>query len=416
MSLALSLYRAATALLEPLAPALLARRARRGKEDPTRLGERLGKAGAPRPDGPLVWLHGASVGETLSLLPLIAWLRKTRPGLTLLVTSGTTTSADLLARRLPDGAIHQYAPIDAPRALTRFLDHWKPSLVVLAESEIWPNLIGQARRAGAKLALVSARMTTSSAKGWSRLPRAARTMFGSFDAVLAQDDASAARLTALGARDDGRLNLKLAGEPLPVDAAKLAAIEAAAGPRTILLAASTHDGDEALALAAFAQAQAEGRALLVIAPRHPVRAQAVVDLARDEGFTAALSSEAPFGQAEVQVVDALGELGPWFAAAPVAYVGGGRSDRIGGHNPLEAARLSCAVASGRQVRNWAGVYDALGDTVTMVDDTAGLAAAWRAALDDPEAVKARAAAARAIAENQAAGLEARFAPLEALLP
>ncbi len=416
MSLVLGLYRAATALLEPLAPLLLARRAARGKEDRARLGERLGRASLERPAGPLVWLHGASVGETLSLLPLIADLRGERPDLTILVTSGTATSAALLARRLPDGVIHQYAPIDAPRALERFLAHWRPGLVVLAESEIWPNLIAQAKRSGARLALISARMTASSGNGWARAPAAARAVFGAFDAVLAQDDASAQRLTTLGARDDGRLNLKLAGEPLPVDAAKLKALKDAAGGRPILLAASTHEGDEALTLAAFAQAGGAERARLVFAPRHPVRAQAVADLARDEGFTAALHSDTPFGRAQVQVIDTLGELGPWFAAAPIAYVGGGQSDRIGGHNPLEAARLGCAVASGRKVRNWAGVYEALGDAVTLVDTAEDLARAYSAALDDPAAVAARAAAARAIAEEQAAGLRDRFAPLKALLP
>ena len=414
--LPLSLYRLATTALEPLAPALLRRRAARGKEDAARLGERLGHASRPRPAGPLVWLHGASVGETLSLLPLVDWLRAQLPDLSLLVTSGTMTSAQLLARRLPDGAIHQYAPIDAPGALKRFLTHWKPDLVVLAESEIWPNLIGEAKAAGARLALVSARMTASSAAGWARLPRSAAAVFASFDVVLAQDDASAKRLTQLGARDDGRLNLKLVGEPLPVDIAALKALKAASGKCPILLAASTHDGDEAMVLAAFAKADPGHRALLVIAPRHPARAQAVVDLVRDEGFTAALQSEAPFGQAEVQVIDALGALGPWFAAAALAYVGGGLSDRIGGHNPLEAARLDCAVASGSRVGNWASVYAALGDTVVVTDDAEALAVAFQTALDDPKTVKARAKRARAIADAQAAGLKSALAPIKALLP
>jgi 3-deoxy-D-manno-octulosonic-acid transferase len=414
--LPLALYRLATAALEPLAPALLRRRAARGKEDAARLNERLGRPSLARPVGPLVWLHGASVGETLSLLPLIAWLQKQRPDLVLLVTSGTATSAELLARRLPAGVIHQYAPIDAPGAARRFVAHWKPGLVVLAESEIWPNLIGEARAAGAKLALVSARMTASSAAGWAKLPATAAAMFGAFDIVLAQDDASAQRLTRLGARDDGRLNLKLAGDPLPVDPAALKALTQAAGKRPILLAASTHHGDESMVLDAYAQADPDHRALLVIAPRHPARAQDVVDLARDEGFTAALQSEAPFGQAEVQVIDTLGDLGPWFAAATLAYVGGGLSEKIGGHNPLEAARLDCAVASGPDVGNWASVYAALGDAAVIVRDAADLFEAFKVALDDPAAVETRAKRGRAIADAQAAGLEAAFAPLKALLP
>ncbi len=414
--LPLAFYRLATAALEPLAPGLLRRRIARGKEDAERVGERLGHAGLARPSGRLAWLHGASVGETLSLLPLIAWLRAQRPDLALLVTSGTATSAQLLAQRLPDGVIHQYAPIDAPGAVGRFLAHWRPDLAILAESEIWPNLIAQTKATGAKLALVSARMTADSARGWARRPNSAAAVFGAFDAVLAQDDASARRLTGLGARDDGRLNLKLAGEPLPVDPAALEALTAAARGRPILLAASTHPGEEAMVLAAYAQADPDQSALLAIAPRHPARAQAVVDLARDEGFTAALHNDTPFGQAEVQVIDTLGALGPWFAAAAIAYVGGGLSAKIGGHNPLEAARLDCAVVSGSNVGNWAFVYAALGDTIAVADDAEALAAAFEAALTDPAATKGRAKRARALADRQAAGLDAAFAPLKALLP
>jgi len=144
----LTLYRMGLGAIEPLAPMLLRRRARRGKEDPARLGERLGRASAARPDGPLIWLHGASIGETLSLLPLVEGLRRTRPRLALLVTSGTVTSAALLARRLPEGVIHQYVPVDAPASARRFLEHWRPNVAVLVESELWPNLLlgAQARR------------------------------------------------------------------------------------------------------------------------------------------------------------------------------------------------------------------------------------------------------------------------------
>jgi 3-deoxy-D-manno-octulosonic-acid transferase len=166
LSLALAAYRGATTALHPLAPLLLRRRARAGKEDPARLGERLGRASAPRPPGPLVWLHGASVGESLSLLPLARRLSEARPDLQLLVTSGTSTSAELLARRLPPGAVHQFTPLDTPETARRFLDHWRPNLAVFAESELWPNLIGGARARGARLALVSARLSEGSARGW----------------------------------------------------------------------------------------------------------------------------------------------------------------------------------------------------------------------------------------------------------
>src|SRR5690606_33470056 len=158
-----ALYRLGTGLAQPLAPGLLKKRAARGKEDPARIGERLGHAAKPRPPGPLVWLHGASVGESLSVLPLVERLRAERPDIAVLVTSGTVTSAELLERRLPNGAVHQFAPVDAPGAVRRFLDHWRPDLGVFIESELWPNLLLGAERRGMKLALLSARITEGSA-------------------------------------------------------------------------------------------------------------------------------------------------------------------------------------------------------------------------------------------------------------
>ena len=212
--LSLKAYGAVTGWVEPLAPRLLTARARRGKEDVSRLNERLGRPSIPRPSGPLVWLHGVSVGESLSLLPVIERLRAERPDVAVLVTSGTVTSARILAERLPPGVIHQYAPVDGPLATARFLNHWRPSLGVLVESELWPNLIGAARERGVKLALISARITEKTAQGWGRMRGAARTLLSAFDLILPQDDASAARVEALGGKVQGRANLKLAGGPL----------------------------------------------------------------------------------------------------------------------------------------------------------------------------------------------------------
>jgi 3-deoxy-D-manno-octulosonic-acid transferase len=421
VTLSLALYRAATALLEPLAPALLSRRAARGKEDPARIGERLGRAGQPRPKGALVWLHGASVGETLSLLPLIAWLQAERPDLTLLVTSGTATSAQLLARRLPANVIHQYAPIDAPLALARFLRHWAPGLIVLAEGDIWPNLIGAAKAASAGLALISARMTASSAAGWAKVPASARAVFGAFDTVLAQDDASAERLTALGARDDGRLNLKVAGDPLPVDAVALARLREAIGERPVLLAASTHASDEVEVFEAFSDIddRPDRPLLLVIAPRHPADGPKIAADARSRGFRTALQSAGdPIGNAQVYVADTLGELGLWYSLARIAYIGGGRSQKIGGHNPLEAIRLGCAVASGPQVRNWAGIYDVLQarDAVTIVQGSDSLWPVFKTALEDPDRVAGQVARGREAAHDMASQIGPAFMQLKALLP
>jgi len=407
---ALLAYRAAGRAAEPLAPGFLRSRARAGKEDPARLHERLGRPTAPRPPGPLAWLHGASVGESLSLLPLAERLRAARPEVQLLVTSGTVTSAQLLARRLPPGALHQFTPLDTPGSAARFLDHWRPDLAVFAESELWPNLVTGARARGARLALLSARLSESSFRSWRRAPAAARAVLDAFDLVMAQDDETAARLARLGAADHGRLNLKLVGDPLPVDETALAAARAAARGRPVLLAASTHPGEEAIALDAFARLP---DALLVLAPRHPARGPEVDALARRTapGVTLASRGE-PFGAAPVHVADTLGELGLWLRLARAALLGGSLTPGVGGHNPLEPARLGAAFTAGPHLDNWRGVYADLraADAFAPVTDAAELAAFWT----DPP--RGRAERARAWAAAHAGQLDAALPRLLQLLP
>lgn len=418
MSLALAAYRAATTALHPLAPLLLHRRARAGKEDSARVGERLGRASSPRPPGPLVWLHGASVGESLSLLPLARRLNEARPGLKLLVTSGTTTSAELLARRLPPGAVHQFTPIDTPATARRFLNHWRPDLAVFAESELWPNLIRGASARGAKLALVSARLSEGSARGWRRAPGAARTVLGAFDLILPQDDETAARLAAFGARDAGRLNLKLVGDPLPGDDGELARARQSLGDRPLLLAASTHGGEEALALNAFGALDLPD-SLLVIAPRHPSRGAEVAALAGGRGWETGLRSDgAPLGATRVHVADTLGELGLWFRLASAAYLGGGHAPGVGGHNPLEPARLFCPVASGPRVENWRGVFEGLAaaEAVSFAPDARSLETFWRRACSGDPALDDQAARAADFAARQSGQLDLGVERLLALLP
>lgn len=379
-ALGLGLYRTATGLIGPFAPALLRARARRGKEDPARIEERLGRASAPRPDGRLIWLHAASVGEGLSLLPLISALDGAA---SILVTSGTTTSAALLAERLPKGAVHQYAPIDTPAVARRFLDHWRPDLAVFVESELWPNLIATAKARGTRLALLSARLSKASLDGWAMARGSARELLSGFDLVMAQDDATAARLARLGARDDGRLNLKLAAEPLPVNETALAAAKKAMGRLPVLLAASTHPGEEEIVLQAFRPLK--DRARLVIAPRHPTRGEAAAALAQGQGFSVQRqgAGEVFDGAAEVYMADALGELGLWFRLACAAFVGGSLVPGPGGHNPLEPALLRCPIIAGGRVENWASVYAAMQhDLYRRVENAADLGAAFAEALGD----------------------------------
>jgi 3-deoxy-D-manno-octulosonic-acid transferase len=416
----LALYAAATGLMEPLAPSLLRRRAARGKEAPDRLNERLGRPALPRPDGPLVWLHGVSVGESLSLLPLIAVLRAARPGLNILVTSGTVTSAQVLARRLPPGVIHQFAPIDAPGAAARFLDHWRPRAALFVESELWPNLIVAAKARGARLALLSARMTQASADGWARAPGTARALLRAFDLVLAQDGDTEARLAALGASLGPCLNLKLVGEAPPVDAAAVAALKAGLGARKAVLAASTHPGEERLIAGAFQTATAHGPpAVLFVAPRHPERGPAVAAELQGLGFTVArrAAGEALEPQTGAYVVDTLGELGAFYATADAVVMGGSFVAGIGGHNPLEAARLEAALVTGPHAFNARDIYAAMFAEAAAIEAADGAALSRHIAglLANPAIARRIGEAAADYAGRQGAALTAAMALIEPLL-
>ncbi|MBA4794375.1 MAG: 3-deoxy-D-manno-octulosonic acid transferase [Phenylobacterium sp.] len=416
----LAAYRLALGALEPLAPALLRARARRGKEDPARLAERLGRASRARPERGLVWLHGVSVGESVSLLPLVEALRARRPDLTLLVTSGTRTSAELLARRLPDGVIHQYAPVDGPRVMARFLDHWRPGLAVLVESELWPNLICAAAKRDVRLALVSARMTQKSAEGWRRrAPGAARALLNAFDLVLPQDGETERRLQALGAATGPRLNLKQVGAPLPCDEDELARLKGQIGERPVVLAASTHVGEEALVAEAFAQVRRQhADALLVVAPRHPERAGAAQDALTAAGLTVARRSQGEAPLAEAYLADTLGELGLLFRLADVVVMGGGWAEGVGGHNPLEPARLGCAILTGPHVFNAHETYEAMFDEVAALcaPDAETLARHVAGLIDSPMIARRMGEAALAHAERHGAALGVALDLLDPLLP
>ncbi len=419
MSLGLYAYRALTSVLEPFAPAVLKRRARRQKEDPARLGERLGRPSCKRPEGELVWLHGASVGETQSLLPLIEALAKARPDLNLLVTSGTVTSAQLLARRLPAGVLHQYAPVDAPGAVKRFLGHWRPCLAVFVESELWPNLLLGARRSGCRLALLSARVSDDSARGWTRAPRAARQLFAAFDLILAQDAQSWTKLRDLGAKVTGELDLKQASAPLPHDDAELRALQDDICGRPVVVAASTHPGEENK-VAAAVRALPEPRPLLVLVPRHPARGKDLAETLRTQGHRLSRRSlgERIAADTEIYLADTLGELGLLFRLAQVVVMGGAFSDGIGGHNPLEPARLGLPVITGSDVANFAETYSGLikAHAAVMTPHQAALEAALSDLLANPERAAAMGARAKAHAEKRHDAAKAAVAALGPLLP
>ncbi|MDP2010047.1 MAG: 3-deoxy-D-manno-octulosonic acid transferase [Phenylobacterium sp.] len=415
--LSLQLYAAALGLLEPLAGPLLARRVKAGKEDAARLGERLGHANVTRPEGRLVWLHGVSVGESMSLLPLVSALKARRPELALLVTSGTRTSAELLAKRLPAQVIHQYIPLDAPGAVRRFLDHWEPDLGVLVESELWPNLILGAHERRVKLALLSARMTEGSAQGWAKVPAAAKLVLDAFDLIAPQETETQMRLKRLGARTSPLLNLKTVGEALPVDAAELARLKTAVGDRRVVLAANTHPGEDEIVIQGFRQAGLADT-LLVIAPRHPARGEAIAGLLAGFEVARRAAGEPLTAQTTAYVADTLGEMGLLYSLADVVVMGGSFLPGIGGHNPLEPARLEKPILTGPHTFNATSLYADLFAQAAAIEaaDSTELARHLRGLATYPHIGRRMGEAALAYADRQGGALDQAMTLLEPLLP
>jgi len=402
-------------LLAPFAGAILDRRARRGKEEPARRGERLGRAGLARPEGPLVWLHGASVGETVSLLPLVQ--RLIGRGVTPLVTSGTVNSARLMAARLPPSALHQFVPLDAPRFMAGFLDHWRPGLALVAESELWPAMVAGLSRRGEPLVIVNGRLSERSARRWGRLPRTSGALMARVALCLAQSEADAARFRALGAGDVRCVgNLKFDAPAPPADPAALAALERAVAGRPVLLAASTHPGEEELVLEAHARLRERAPGLLtIIIPRHPERGGAVAALAQAAGLRPSRRAEGalPGADCEVHVADTIGETGLFYRLASLVFVGGSLVPH-GGQNPIEPGRLGCAVLHGPHVRNFAEVYaalDACGGAVGVAAGDAFVDAAG-ALLGDEGRREATGEAARLYIEGQGGATERTMLAIE----
>lgn len=360
LPITLRVYRRLASGLVPLAPALIKRRLKQGKEDPARVGERRGLSRDVRPHGPLVWIHGASVGEVLAAAALIERLRDLN--LRILLTSGTVTSAAVVAKRFPPDVIHQYVPYDSPRYVARFLDHWKPSLALFIESDLWPNLIlaGAARRV--PMVLINGRMSPRSFPRWQHMQNTIAALLSRFDICLAQSKTDAERFSALGGRDvltTGNLKLDVAAPP--ADPAKLERLMAMTRGRPIIVAASTHPGEDEMLVAAHRSlAGFFPQLLTVIVPRHPDRGSSISGLVTASGLKPALRSheELPTATTDIYVADTMGELGLFYRLSPIVFMGGSLI-RHGGQNPIEAIKLGAAIVHGPHVFNFADVYEAL---------------------------------------------------------
>ena len=391
----LTLYQSATKAGKPLLDLLLQNRVKRGKEDPARLGERKGMASLPRPNDSVIWLHAASVGEAQSALILLDAIEINHPSVSVVVTTGTVTSATLMQRRLPRNAVHQYAPLDHPAWVENFLNHWRPDLALWMESELWPNMLTALRARKIPAALVNARLSDNSYRNWKFARGFAKSLLDCFTLILAQTQKDAAHYESLGANNvivsD---NIKYSAAPLPYDELALSTLKLAVGERPVWVYASTHAGEESLACRVHKTLKETLPDLLtIIVPRHPERRDDIANICfensvkfRLRGKTLAL----PTSDDDIYIADTLGELGLFYTLSPIAMIGRSFSDDGGGgHNPVEAAQLGCAVLTGPNNQFQMQLYDdmRMDFAVREVRTENELIAALLELMTDPELLK-----------------------------
>lgn len=418
LPMTLRVYRKLSFAMVPLAPALIRRRLRLGKEDPARIDERRGLSRDVRPAGPLVWIHGASVGEVLAAAALIEKLRELN--LRVLVTSGTVTSAAIVAKRFPPDVIHQYVPYDSPRFVARFLDHWRPSLALFIESDLWPNLIlaGASRRL--PMVLINGRMSHRSFPRWRRVSGTISALLDKFDICLAQSRADADRFSALGAHNVVTTgNLKLDVPAPPADAAKLDWLMSMTRGRPVIVAASTHPGEEEMLVEAHRALSGFFPSLLtVIVPRHPDRGVAIARMIAASGLRPALRSreELPVATTDIYVADTMGELGLFYRLAPIVFMGGSLVAH-GGQNPIEAVKLGAAIVHGPHVFNFSDVYEALDGArgARRAESPEALVKQLGQLMSDPAARENQVRASMRVVEELGGALERTLAALEPYL-
>ncbi|CUJ99909.1 3-deoxy-D-manno-octulosonic acid transferase [Shimia thalassica] len=364
LTLTIRLYKALTAIGAPLALCAARRRFEATNGPMDRLTERKGQPSLARPDGPLIWMHAVSVGEFLSILDLVGDLVKRDTSV--LVTTTTTTAADIAAKRLPEGAFHQFAPLDTPQATRRFLDFWAPDLAIFVESEIWPNQILACETRGIPRALINARLSAKSVASWHKRPKTAQALFSRFDRIMCQTDSTRDALAAFVTKDAALStsgDMKAAAAPLPVDTAEAQTLGVDIGDRPVWVASSTHEGEESIVSAAHGIVTSQAQnALLILAPRHPERGDAIETQLRADGWNVARRSAGTPITPETQVylADTLGETGLWYHLSPIVLVAGSFAP-VGGHNPYEPAHFDCAILHGPLYANFAQAYGEMAD-------------------------------------------------------
>jgi 3-deoxy-D-manno-octulosonic-acid transferase len=418
LPLTLRVYRSLSRVATPLAGALVRHRLKRGKEDEARVGERKGLTDTERPPGPLVWMHGASVGEVLAVAGLVERMRAMN--IRVLLTSGTVTSAAIVARRFPPDVIHQFIPYDSPRFVARFLDHWQPSFALFVESDLWPNLILSGAERRIPMIVVNGRMSQRSFQRWRTAPAMMGALLSRFEMCLVQSQGDADRFAALGSPHVFNTgNLKFDVPAPPADPQKLEQLTRAVQSRPVVLASSTHPGEEEVVLDMHRRLAAYFPGLLtIVVPRHPERGQQVAQLTGPLSLRVAVRSkdQLPSPETDIYVADTMGELGLFYRLSPIVFVGGSLVNH-GGQNPIEPIKLGAAVLHGPHVGNFAEIYRALdeaggarlaGGGEALVKQVGG----W---LDNREARQRAAVSGRAVVDRFGGALDRTMTALEPYL-
>lgn len=356
----LATYRYAGAAAYPMVGGYVGWRAAKGKEDHSRRRERYGYSETARPHGPLVWMHAASVGETSAVIPMVEYLAS--HDIRIVLTTGTVTSAKVVADRLSEIAIHQYVPLDLKPAVSRFLNHWKPDLAIIAESEIWPMTILELGARRVPQVLINARLSDRSFARWKKRSYLAEALMENLAHVVAQSEVDGERYLELGARPvtvSG--NLKADTIPPPVNWMDLDGLKAQIGKRPLWAAISTHPGEDEIAAEVHEKLLRKyPKALTMIVPRHPDRADAIEAMLKARGLNVVRrTSRLPVtAETDIFLGDTIGEMGLYLRLTEIAFVGKSLTGE-GGQNPLEPAALETAVFSGGNVQNFRDAYDRL---------------------------------------------------------
>lgn len=365
----LSMYNGLLWLTSPFIKRHLNKRLEEGKEDASRFDERFGEPSRMRPSGVLVWIHAASVGEAMSVLPLIKVILARNHDSSVLLTTVSKTSANLMQERLPTGAFHQYLPIDTKQSVNRFLDYWHPQMAIWMESEIWPNLINETSRRKIPMMMLNARITESSFNLWRKTGGLIKKLIKKFDYIHAQSELAAERLKYLGAKEVETLgNMKFCSPPLPFQKEPFRALREEFDGRKVWLAASTHKGEEALIAATHLALKDRVKKLLtVIVPRHPDRGDEIMSKLQEAGFNVARRSlrHKIDANTDIYLADTIGELGVFYRLVDVVFIGGSLVEK-GGQNLLEAARLNCAIMHGPSMSNFTEIVADLNENKSIV--------------------------------------------------